>query len=205
MHTTRLLTSLQALIDLKLTGHSAQAHSPEPSIIAFWETPNGESACRLLPHATTALQHCFTDHGFDTGPEGDRLTDRWVRAALAGPATEWCHPSGGQLTGIGLIAAAVGDFRRLRAWVACPEGVALAWRRDWYPTGKHGPALLRPVESHQRLEVDTPLWWDEEHRLSGLEQFRAAITGNHPRLPEAEQAPIAPTPSRTSAIWTGPC
>lgn len=204
MHTTRLLTSLQALID-ELTDHGAQAPSPEPSIIAFWDTPSGESACRLLPQATTALQHCFTDHGFDTGPEDDRLTDRWVRAALAGPATEWCHPRGGQLTGIGLIAAAVGDFRRLRAWVACPEGTALVWRRDWHPTGAHGPALLRPVESHQRLEVDTPLWWDEARRLSGLERFRAAITGSRPRLPDAEQSSPTQTPSLSTDHWTGPC
>lgn len=203
MNTTSLLTGLHTWIDLEPPGHGAEAPLLEPGIIAFWETPGSTATCRLLSQATTALRHCFTDRPFDTEPEGDRLPDRWLSAALAGPATEWCHPGGGQLAGIGLIAAE-GDRQRLQAWIACPAGAALVWRRTWCPVDEHDPAALRPVEAHECLEVDTPLWWDDERRLANLERFRAAITGNHPRLPQTEQSPITRTPALCNAAWPGP-
>jgi hypothetical protein len=159
-----------------------------PILFACWQTLEGTSVCRTLHAATAALATSLDGSRFD--PCGD-IDCAPVEAALADAIPELCHPSGYQLTGIGL--AAVGDGTiALDAWTAQESGRARAWQR-------HGGG----AEAQGRIEPDDHALFDvpEAGLLAVLERLRARATGTAPVLPKpaAERAGTHPEPGTETA------
>jgi len=158
-----------------------------PLLFACWQTLDGATVCRTLPVATAALAKLLDGARFDPCGEIDAAS---LETAFADAMPELCHPSGYQLTGIGL--AAVGDGNvAVDAWVAQEAGRTRTWHQD-----------VGGAEVQGRIGVDDQVLIivPEARLLAALERLRAKATGTRPVL--LEPACVGETANQETAAET---
>lgn len=198
---------LNHLVEPTLGPAAARTGGGLPRLFACWEAPAGFAVCKFLPAATNAMFRAVFGRGVFGIDElaAFGVPDAWLPRALEGPLSEWGDGSADPLLGVGLVAApgdAVDDQART-AWMALPEGAALRWERRPLASLLGGFVEFAALDACERIEIDTPLWWEAEGLLAPLERFRAAISGWPPVLPDSDASSAVAYPPSTG--WAGPC
>ncbi len=198
MHTDTLMTALHEgagpARDRLTTG------APEvrpPWIIACWEDAANAVTVSVLASATAELHH--GRDGSDDRPAMP-LPGGWLEAAVSSEARMRDLTTGPTryLAGVGLLTGEITGNGRwtMRVRIAMNGGAFMYEHRDG---GSHGTG----AEARLRIDLSSPIWWDEQPVLEPLERYRATVTGDRPRLPGTAHkwAPSCP-PSVPS--WIGP-
>lgn len=198
MHTDTLMTALH-----EWTGPARDPLATDapkvrlPWIIACWEDADNTVTVSTLASATAELHH--RGDGSDGHPVMP-LSDGWLEAAVSFKTRMRDLTTGPTryLAGVGLLTGeTAGDGRwAMHARIAMNGGAFMYEHRDG---GRHGTG----AEARMRIDLNSPIWWNEQSVLEPLERYRAADTGDRLHLPGTA---LKPAPIWPSSIpnWLGP-